>query len=56
MAGWRTTTSSTTTGASVDDNGRFVDNGRYKLTNDYTIVFPNSRNETFPPVSASAMI
>ncbi len=38
--------------ASVDNNGRFVDDDRYMLTNDHTIVFPNSRNESFPPVTA----
>ena len=38
--------------ASVDNNGRFVDGGRYKLPNDHTIVFPHSPKETYPPVKA----
>lgn len=38
--------------ASVDNNGRFVDDGLYKLPNEHTIVFPNSRNASFPPVTA----
>jgi hypothetical protein len=38
--------------ASVDQDGNFVDDGHYKLTNDHTIVFPHSRNESFPPVTA----
>jgi hypothetical protein len=36
----------------VDNNGRFVDGGRYKLPNDHTIVFPHSPKETYPPVKA----
>jgi len=38
--------------ASVDNNGRFVDDGRYRLPNDHTIVFPHSRNASYPPVTA----
>jgi Ca2+-binding RTX toxin-like protein len=38
--------------ASVDNNGRFVDDDHYELPNDHTIVFPNSGNESFPPVTA----
>src|SRR5215217_3555959 len=37
---------------SVDNNGNFVDDGHYRLPNDHTIVFPNSRDESFPPVTA----
>src|SRR5215212_8506227 len=37
---------------SVDNTGRFVDYDHYKLPNDHTIVFPNSRKESFPPVTA----
>src|SRR5215213_1919224 len=37
---------------SVDNTGRFVDYNHYKLPNDHTIVFPNSRKESFPPVTA----
>ncbi len=38
--------------ASVDNEGRFVDNDHYILLNDHTIVFPGSGSETFPPVTA----
>jgi hypothetical protein len=38
--------------ASVDNNGRFVDDDHYVLPDDHIIVFPNSRNESFPPVTA----
>jgi hypothetical protein len=38
--------------ASVDNNGRFVDNDHYILPNDHTIVFPGSGSKSFPPVKA----
>src|SRR5215212_986356 len=37
--------------ASVDQNGDFVDDDRYILPNDHTIVFPRA-NASFPPVTA----
>jgi hypothetical protein len=37
---------------SVNEKGEFVDNDHYKLPNDHTIIFPNSRSESFPPVTA----
>jgi hypothetical protein len=36
---------------SVDNNGQFVDEGRYRLPNDHTLVFP-THNESIPPVTA----
>ncbi|MDQ3862855.1 MAG: hypothetical protein M3317_05035, partial [Actinomycetota bacterium] len=36
---------------SVDNNGNFVDEGRYRLPNDHTIVFP-THAESIPPVTA----
>ena len=37
---------------SLNGKGEYVDNDHYILPNDHTIVFPNSRNESFPPVTA----
>ena len=37
--------------ASVNQNGEFVDEGRYRLPNDRTIVFPNG-DAPYPPVRA----
>jgi hypothetical protein len=38
---------------SVDNHpDYFVDEGRYRLPNDHTIVFPGSGSKTFPPVTA----
>src|SRR5215212_5376815 len=37
---------------SVDNNGNFVDEDRYRLPNDHTIVFPGHVSEAFPPITA----
>jgi hypothetical protein len=37
---------------SLNGKGEYVDEDHYILPNDHTIVFPNSRNESFPPVTA----
>jgi hypothetical protein len=36
---------------SVDNNGNFVDEGRYRLPNDHTLVFP-THDKSIPPVTA----
>ena len=38
--------------ASLNQDGEFVDEDRYSLPNDHTIVFPGSGSKTFPPVTA----
>ena len=38
--------------ASLNQDGEFVDEGRYILPNDHTIRFPGSGSKTFPPVTA----